>query len=127
MNIAEQVEGYIALRDKKEEIRAKYQARINEIDKVMSQVEANLLSHFGETGVDSVRTDAGTAYKETKRQVGTADWDTFLSFVKDNDAWEMLTRKPVQTAVLEWAEDHEDLPPGLNLRSEVTIKIRRSN
>lgn len=125
MNIAEQVEGYISLRDKKAEIKAKYQAKIDEIDKVMLQVEANLLSHFGETGADSVATPVGTAYKSTKSQVSAPDWDSFIGFVKENEAWEMLEKRPAKNAVLEWAGEHERLPPGLNLRTEVTINIRR--
>ena len=37
-----------------------------------------------------------------------------------------VLKAAMAATVLEWADEHGTLPPGLNLFSELTIKIRRS-
>lgn len=125
MKIDELVESYIALRDKKAAIKAAYDQKVAGIDEMLRKVEATLLAHFQETGAESVNTAVGTAYKTTKTQVSSADWDTFLGFVIERQAWDMLERRPAKNAVLEWEEETAALPPGLNKRVEVTVNIRR--
>lgn len=125
MKIDELVESYIALRDKKAAIKAAYDSKVASIDEMLRKVEATLLAHFQETGAESVNTAVGTAYKTTKTQVSTADWDTFLAFVIDHKAWDMVERRPAKNACLEWEEENTTLPPGLNKRVEVTINIMR--
>ena len=125
MKINELVESYIALRDKKAAIKAAYDKKVESIDSMMRQVEGALLTYFQDTGAESINTPVGTAYKTTKTQVSSADWDIFLGFVRDHNAWDMLERRPAKNAVLEWEEENATLPPGLNKRVEVTVNIRR--
>lgn len=125
MKIDEMVESYIALRDKKSALKNAFDAKIAGIDEMMRKLEALLLAHFNETGVDCVNTSVGSAFRDTKVQVSSADWETFLGFVRAHNAWDMLVRQPAKSAVLEWEEENATLPPGLNKRTEITVKIRR--
>lgn len=125
MKIVEMVESYIALRDKKGLIKEAYDKKVAGIDEALRKIEAIMLTHMQETGAESINTAVGTAYKTTKTQVSSADWETFLGFVIDHQSWDMLERRPAKNAVLEWEEEHATLPPGLNKRTEVTVNIRR--
>lgn len=78
MKLSDAVKLYIQLRDKKAELKAEYEAKVADIDEQLNKLEAKLLQVFNETGMDSVRTEFGTAYVTTRNSVSVADRDAFL-------------------------------------------------
>lgn len=124
--VDEIVARYIALRDKKAEIKAKYEAEVEAIDAAMNRVENYLLKLMTELGVESIRTSAGTPYVSRRTSATVADWDAFLGWVKSNGEWSMLERRANKTVVQSWRDEHNDLPPGLNWREERVVNIKRS-
>jgi hypothetical protein len=126
MKISELVQKYVEVRDKKAQIKADYDADVAKIDRVLEKIEAALLKTFETTGMDSVRTEFGTAYSSTKTTASIADPDAFISFCKENNAWHMLQKRVAQSAVEQYKDEHEVLPPGIDWRVERTINIRRS-
>ncbi len=125
MDINVIVSKYIQLRDKKSELKAEYDAKVAKIDEVMDKVEAKLLEHFAATGLESVRTDSGTAYKSSRVSATVADWDSLLSHVLTTENYQLLEHRVSKKAVEEFKAANEDLPPGVNWREEVIINIRR--
>lgn len=126
MKIEEVVEKYVLLRDKKSQVKARYDEEVAKIDDVMKRVEGALLKHFDTVGVESVSTKAGTAYKATRSSATVGDWDSFIAFVRAQDAYNFLEHRVSKSAVEEFKAANEDLPPGVNWRSEVVVNIRRS-
>ena len=126
MTVEELVEKYITLRDKKARIKAAYQEKTGAVDAAMTQIEGILMKTFKELGVDSFKTKAGTAYTSTRTSTSVADWDSFLGFIQANEAWEMLERRASKSAVEQYRDTNDELPPGLNWREEITVNIRRS-
>jgi hypothetical protein len=124
--VDEIVARYIALRDKKAEIKAKYDAEVEAIDAAMSRVENYLLKLMTELGVESIRTSAGTPYVSRRTSATVADWEVFLDWVRSNGEWSMLERRANKTVVQSWREEHNDLPPGLNWREERVVNVNRS-
>lgn len=124
--VDEIVARYIALRDKKAEIKAKYDAEVEAIDAAMNRVENYLLKLMTELGVESIRTSAGTPYVSRRTSATVADWDAFLDWVQRNGEWSMLERRANKTVVQSWRDEHNDLPPGLNWREERVVNIKRS-
>lgn len=124
--VDEIVARYIALRDKKAEIKAKYDAEVEAIDAAMNRVENYLLKLMTELGVESIRTSAGTPYVSRRTSATVADWDAFLDWVRRNGEWSMLERRANKTVVQSWRDEHNDLPPGLNWREERVVNIKRS-
>jgi len=125
MKVNEIVDRYIALRDKKAAIKKEYDEKIEAIEKVMDKAEAVLLKHFEETGAESVKTEAGTAYKARRTSATVADWDSFLAHVQKHEAWELLEHRAAKKAVEEYKAAMGDLPPGINWSSELVVNIRR--
>lgn len=126
MKMSELVAKYIQLRDKKAEYKAEYDTKVAKIEEVLDKIEAKFLQVFEESGMDSVKTEAGTAYKSTKVSVTTGDKDAFMEFVRTNDEWPLLEVRPSKAAVEQYREQHDDLPPGINWRAEQVVNIRRS-
>ena len=120
------IEKYIKLRDGKAQLVQKHKEKIQGIDSVLARIEAALLEEFREMGVQSVKTDAGTAYVQLRTSAGVADWDAVLAYIKENEDWGMLERRVNKSAVESFREEKNDLPPGVNWREEQVVNVRRS-
>jgi putative component of toxin-antitoxin plasmid stabilization module len=120
------VEKYIKLRDAKDKLRQKHKAEVAQIDNLLERIEASLLADFKKEGIESVRTECGTAYRTTRTSAGVADWDAVLSYIQANGLWSMLERRVSKEAVAQFREEHDELPPGVNWREEVVVNVRRS-
>lgn len=127
VNMGAIVEKYLALRDRKAELKAAYDASVKDIDVAMERVENYLLRVMQEQGLESVRTPFGTPYISRRTSATVADWESFLGFVKANDEWSMLKRDVSKTVVEQYRNEHNDLPPGLNWREERVVNIKRSS
>lgn len=127
MKISEAVKLYIDLRDKKAQMKAEFDASVAEIVSKMDILEAKLLEVFNKTGTDSVKTEFGTAYSTVRTSVSAADRDAFLRFVQENGEWALLEVRPSKSAVEQFREANDnELPPGISLREERVVNIRRS-
>jgi hypothetical protein len=120
------VQKYVECRDKKAALKAEYEEKASKFDAVMDKIETTLLKNFEANGTESIRTPHGTAYKSTRTTATVADWDIALDFIRENEAWEMLERRVNKKAVEEHINEHEVPPPGVNIRQETTINIRRT-
>jgi hypothetical protein len=125
MKFDEVVAGYIKLRDRKAGIKAEYDLKIAKIDEVLDKIEGKLIAHFQETGLESIRTEAGTAYKSTRISAPVADWDALLAHILTTENYQLLERRVSKKAVEEYKAANEDLPPGVSWREEVVVNVRR--
>lgn len=125
-DIGDLIAKYVALRDKKAEIEKAQKEQLARFKTVMDKIEAMILDHFNETGVESARTPAGTAFKSIKSNVRVDDRDAFMAFVRDTEGWAFLESKANKSAVDEYLKVNEALPPGVSLSRVATVNIRRS-
>lgn len=117
---------FIALRDRRAERKAAYQADDEGDRTKQDKIEIEFLRRFGERGIDNVSArGVGTAYRSTRSSATVADWDAFLDHVRDNDAWELLERRVNKTAVEQFKAAQEDLPPGVNWNEAQVVNFRR--
>lgn len=127
MKLSEAVELYIKLRDRKAEMKAEFDAQVAGIQEKMDKLEAKLLEVFNKTGTDSVKTPFGTAYISTRVSVTAVDREAFMNFVRANEEWSLLEVRPSKTAVEQFrAANDNEIPPGLNIREERVVNVRRS-
>jgi hypothetical protein len=127
MQLNELIGRYVQIRDKKAEIKAQYDAKVAAIDEALDKIEAKLLETFQHTGVESVRTDYGTAYTSTRNYCTAADKQAFLDFIQSREEWGLLDVRPLKSAVESYKDANQELPPGLNWRSEIVVNVRRSD
>jgi phage host-nuclease inhibitor protein Gam len=127
MKLSEAVSLYIQLRDKKAEMKAEFDATIAPLNDKMDKLEAKLLDVFNKTGMDSVKTENGTAYTAVRTTASIADREAFMEFVKANEEWSLLEARASKTAIEQFRDSNNgELPPGINIRSERVVNIRRS-
>jgi autonomous glycyl radical cofactor GrcA len=127
MKLSEAVEVYIKLRDKKAQMKAAFDAEVSPINEKLAQLEAKLMEVFNTTGMDSVKTEFGTAYTVNRSTASVADREIFMDYVKNNEEWSLLEVRVSKTAVEQFREANDnEIPPGVNLRVERVVNVRRS-
>ena len=123
----EQVVGtYMKLRRKKEALEAETKAGLDEIKAKMGKLEAWLMQKADDEGVTSFKTDSGTAFVTTTDFANVADWDAVLTFIKDNEAFDMLEKRVSKTAVRGYMDANGSVPPGITYGSKLGINIRKA-
>ena len=126
MKLSDLVAKYIEARDRKAQLKAEYDMKASRLEEKMEKIEVKLLEVFDQTGMDSVKTEFGTAYTSTRSSASVADREAFMEFVRSNDEWPLLEVRASKTAVEQYKDAHADLPPGINWREERVVNIRRS-
>lgn len=127
LNKADVVKTYIALRDRRAKRKAEFEAADAEDKLAQEKIEAYFLKGFNEEGIDSIKTEFGTVYKQTRTSASVADWDAFFNgYVVPNQAWEMLERRANKTTVEQYRAANEDLPPGINWSETQVVNVRRN-
>lgn len=127
MKLSEAVTLYIQLRDKKAQMKSDFDASVAPINDKMEKLEAKLLDVFNKTGMDSVKTEFGTAYTAVRTTASVADREAFMEFVKANEEWSLIEVRAAKLAIEQFRDNNDnELPPGVNIRSERVVNIRRS-
>tara|TARA_R100000781_G_C4049918_1_gene117173 strand:+ start:315 stop:731 length:417 start_codon:yes stop_codon:yes gene_type:complete len=118
---------YIKIRDKKGEVTAKLKEEEAALNEKLEIVKSALLEHCKENNVESVRTTMGTFFRQVRNKYWTSDWESMSTFIKENDAVDLLEKRLHQGNMRQFLEENPDkLPPGLNVDSAYTITVRRS-
>ena len=122
----ELVDIYVQLRDRRA-VRKKEFETVDERDKeMMEKIEGVLLVKLNESGSESVRTLKGTAYKHRSTFASVADRDAFLAHIKATQDFELMDVRVNKTAVQQHLQESGDLPPGVNWREEIHIRVNRA-
>lgn len=121
------VDVYIKLRDRRAARTSAYEKEDRTDKDKMELIEAELLSRAEQAGVTGFKTEEGTTYVDLEYQCSGADWGAFYTWMKDNDAMDMLQRRIKSTSIKQYMEEHEGAtPPGVNVVIARKMKIRRT-
>jgi hypothetical protein len=120
------VETYLRLRRKKEAIENETKEKVADLKTKMTKLESWLMQKADDDGVTSFKTPAGTAFVTTTDFANVADWDAVLTFIKENDAFDMLEKRVSKTAVRAHMDETGDVPPGITYGSKIGINVRKA-
>jgi len=122
------IQEYIKLRDDKKAMEEQVAAamekrfghRMNEIENILKQLMLSM-------GVDSLASDAGTAYRRSVVSLTVADGREFRRHIIGLEAWDQVDWRPNKTAVNALVEAGERVPPGLNYKVDLAIGFRKKS
>lgn len=119
---------YLALREKKAGLKKAFDAETEAITATMDKVERYFLGYMTANGLTSLPTKAGTPYKAERTSVTVADKVAYMGWILTDPTRmeEYLDVKANKTAVVAFKEEHKDLPPGIDFRSEFVVNVRKS-
>lgn len=136
LDLNKRIDQYIQLRDKITEIRKKHKEELRPYNETQMLLSNTILQALNAAGVESARTDSGTAYKTLDRSATLADRSMFWDFVKENEAWDLIDYKANVTAVSDYIAEKIEAaktdpsiipapPPGVNYNETWEIGVRR--
>jgi hypothetical protein len=118
---------YIKIRDKRAELKEKFEEQDNELKAQQDLLAEQMLSLCHEQGADSIKTPAGTIIRKVDTRYWTTDWDSMYQFIEEHDAFPLLEKRLHQTNMRQFLEENPDLlPAGLQADSKYTVVVRRS-
>lgn len=121
------IAAYIKIRDARAQRRAEYEKADAEDRLKQEKIEAEMLSRMNSREARAISSKYGTAYVTSRVSVTVGDWDAlFKGYILPNGAWELLERRVNKTAVMQYRNEHNDLPPGVNWSEEAVVNFRRS-
>lgn len=125
INIEKRIEQYVQLRDKIKEMDDAHKATMKPYKEMLDKLNDVLLGYLNGVGIDSAKTEAGTAYKTLKESATVEDPDQFMRYVIGSEHWDLIERKASLTACRAFAEENASLPPGVRINSQWVVGVRR--
>jgi len=119
------IETYLKLRAKKEAIESEAKEKVVEIKANLIKLEAYLKEKMDAEGETSKKTPFGTAFITTTDFAQVGDWDATLSFIKENEAWDMLEKRVSKTAVRGYIDHNKAVPDGVNYGTRIDVNVRK--
>jgi hypothetical protein len=127
MDFKKVVSAHVKLRDARAKLKKEFEAADKELKEKQQRLEAVLLNHLNETHADSMKTEAGTFYRQEEITPTGSDWDAFYKWVADNDAFDALERRIKKTFISQYMEANKGgVPPGVSVFREFVVRVRRS-
>lgn len=120
-------EEYIALRDKRHELKQDFEEQDRELKEQMHRRDVWLLEQLNTIGADSIRAGGATVFLTTKVHSNCADWPTYWNYIKEHDRFDLLEKRVSQAPIANMLKEGEPIPPGINTYVERTVTVRRSN
>lgn len=119
---------YRKIRDARSELAREFEAKDAELKGQLAVLDGVLLKHLNDHGIDSVRTELGTFYRQEDIKPNIVDDSVFYGWIRDNDlAGEALERRVKVGFVKEFLETHDGLPPpGIAVSREYVVRVRKA-
>ena len=105
LTTAEIVKKMVEIRDE----RRKLSARDKELIDEFRPLEMELIVRLDEQGMEKASTKDGTASINETILPQVVDWDAFYEWIKENDAFYMLQKRPAAAAFREHQDSGEEI------------------
>ena len=119
------VEKFIALRDKKKDLVAQHKEELKPLNEAMLKIEAAVQNVLLKQGAQNIKTTAGTAYLSKTTKASVVDWSVFKPYMIEHDLLDMMEHRVSKDAVVEFAEEHGHLPPGIDTNETLATRFKR--
>lgn len=125
LTVDQVIAAYIKYRNQKEALEAEIKDQVKELKDKMSKLEAWIKTKADADGVTSFKTAHGTAFVTTNDYANVADWDAVLSFIRENEAYDMLEKRVSKNAVRGYIEQNKTVPSGVNYGTRIDVNVRK--
>lgn len=116
----------IQLREQKEDLAKRHKEELAPINERVQKLEAWLHKQLIDQGLQNFKGKSGTAFLQTSTSVKVEDFEALLAWIQSQNAWEFLEKRASKSVVQDYVEAHGEVPPGLNINSEIELRVRRA-
>lgn len=124
-NLDDAINTYVATRDALAAERKIYNSYEAKAKHYLERIEMFIKDKADELGVDSVRTQSGTAYRSVKTQYRVGNWEAYIEWLIETGNFHCVEKRAAKNAVKEIHDDTGVVPPGLEYHVEVGFDVRR--
>ena len=116
---------YVKVRDKIKAEEMALKERMGPFQQLRAEIEAEIMTRSVAEGVDSFKSELGTAYISSRSDASVADRDALLEYVRENDLWHLLKISANPAGVREYMEETKEAVPGVNFSVTKTVGFRK--
>jgi hypothetical protein len=118
---------FLSVRDEIARLETEHDQQLKPLKDMRQELEERLLAALDAAGVESARTDRGTVTATIRHSANCkADPDAFMQFVIDNELFDLLERRACTVPCMDYAKEHNELPPGVTINSIRKLHITGS-
>lgn len=126
MTIEEMIALYRDIRDVKiAQLKERHEAEMAPYVQVKALLEQAIRNEMLRTGVESFKTAAGTAFQKTNSSYTVEDPSAFRAWLEETGMYLLLDTRVSKSALEEFMQAHPTLPPGIKVRSETVVQVRK--
>lgn len=127
MDMGKLASAYIKIRDAKSALNKDHKVKEDKLKSQLKMLENQMLKFMNENNTDSLKTEAGTMYRQMDVMPSGANWAEFYAWVRENDAFDALQRRVNKGFITTYMEENEGkLPPGISVHREYVCRVRTS-
>lgn len=130
MDIEKLTKAYIAIRDKRTEIKKAFDIEYADLGAKLDRLEAELLRFMQDNKSEAIKTTFGTVYRQEEVKPSCSDWSALDAWEKANpdiNASDILEKRVSKKFITEYMEANDGaLPPGVSIYREYVARVRRS-
>lgn len=124
--INELINRYIAIRDRKGELKKQYAADVAKLDEGLARIEKALAGYMRSAGVERIGSADGVAFFSTERSATVADREAFFNYLEDSGNWHLADIRAAKRQISEYRDEMNDLPPGINWDEAKVVRVNRA-
>lgn len=126
LNTEEAVRTYLLLRESRERGKDRHDERDKLLRAHQQRIENALAAFLQRNSTAGLSTRFGTVFTSQQSTARVADKQVFISYLLENNAWELATIGANKATVADHLEKNEgQLPPGVDYTSRIVVQIRR--
>ncbi len=127
MKLDEVISATLKMRDAIEAKKKEHKDELAPMNAKLEKLEAYLQLQLTTLGTTSFAARGiGTAFLQNCVSVTVEDWDATLAWIKETGIWELLEKRVSKTVVQEYMESQNEIPPGVKVRTEVEVRVRKT-
>jgi flagellar biosynthesis chaperone FliJ len=102
------------------------QKQLDKLEEQKTEIKNAMKDQMRQLGINSVKTAGGNISLSTKTRYYTDDWDSFKTFVVENDALDLFEHRIAQKNMALFLEENPGkVPAGLSSLSENTVTVTK--
>lgn len=130
MDIERLTKAYIAIRDKRSEIKKAFEDEYNALGAKLERLDAELLRFLQQSNSQSIGTAFGTVYRHEEVKPSCQSWTALDEWIESNPdvaPSDVMEKRLSKKFITEYMEANEGaLPPGVSIYREYVARVRRN-
>ena len=130
MDIEKLTKAYIAIRDKRTEIKKAFDEEYNGLGEKLERLDAELLRFLQDNKSEAIKTTFGTVYRQEEVKPSCQSWQALDEWIEGNPdiaPSDVLEKRLSKKFITEFMESNEGaLPPGVSVYREFVARVRRT-